>query len=355
MDTHFAPTDEFAYMPPEFDSLRPRWLSFGAGRVALVAPNRPPLRKLTGVFSPAFHWPGNFEVGPRLKDMDMLGVERQLLNPEFSQYCYETEPRLMAAMCRSANSAFGNVIKQHPDRFIGCAVLPTQDMPATLEELHRVYEAGFPTIFMKAPQGGKNFGDVHFWPMYEFAERHDMPILVHATNQDLGAVTHTERLGEHWGVWVGMMSDLLVSICSLIYDGVFDTFPNLRICFAETGATWIPWALDRLALSYEVDLGSRAKTRKHPTEYFDSNIYVTVDPIEKDLGHLCTRIGSSNLMLGTDYPHGDITGRGRGPEQLDRIRATHIDLLLEREDLTLEQKEDIAYKNALRFLGDRIN
>ncbi len=355
MDTHFAPADEFSYMPEEFKPLGPRWLPFGAGRVALVAPNRPPLKKLTGVFSPSVHWPGNFDADARLKDMDFLGVERQLLNPEFSQYCYETEPRLAAAMCRSANMAIGKVLKQHPDRFIGCAVIPTQDIMATVEEVDRAFEAGFPTIFMKAPQGGKNFGDVHFWPLYEFANAHNMPILVHATNQDLGAVTHTERLGEHWGVWVGMMSDLLVGVCSLIYEGVFDTFPNLRFCFAETGATWIPWALDRLALTYDVDPRSQTKTKKHPTEYFDSNIYVTVDPTEKDLGHLCGRIGSKNLMLGTDYPHGDITGRGHGPQQLDRIRATHIDLLLEREDLSTEQKEDIAYKNAIRFLGNRIN
>lgn len=113
--------------------------------------------------------------------------------------------------------------------------------------------------------------------------------------------------------------------------------------------------LDRLALTYDVDERSRSKTKRHPTEYFAENIYVTVDPTEKDLGHLVDRLGSKNLMLGTDYPHGDITGRGRGPNQLERIRATHIDLLLEREDLSQEAKEDIAYRNAIAFLGDRIN
>lgn len=352
MDTHFAPTDEFDYVPDEFRPLTPRWLPHGGGRVALVAPNRPPLKKRSGAFSPSARLPGDFDIDARLRDMDALGVEKQLLNPEFSQYCYETEPRLAAAMCRSANTAVGKLLKRYPDRLIGSAVVPTQDSRASVEEAERALEDGFPTLFMKAPQGGKNFGDLHFWPLYEFAHQHDLPIMVHGTNQDEGCITHAERLGDHWGVWVGMLSDCLVCICSLIYDGVFDAFPNLRFCFAETGVTWVPWMLDRLSITYDVDQRSRGKTKKHPTEYLASNIYLTVDPTEKALGQLCDRMGSKNWMLGTDYPHGDITGRGR---RLDVLRSTHIDLLLEREDLSQEVKEDIAYRNALAFLGGRVN
>jgi predicted TIM-barrel fold metal-dependent hydrolase len=355
MDTHFAPKDEFEYMPAEYRHLAPRWLSYGSERVALIAPARPQPAPTSGVFNPDVHLPGNFEVEARLRDMDALGVERQLLNPEFSQYCFEIEPRLAAAMCRSANTAFGKVLKQHPGRFVGCAVTPTQDIRAAVEEAERALEAGFPTLFVKAPQGGKNLGDLHFWPLYEFANDHHVPILVHATNQDLGAATHTERLGAHWGVWVGMLSDFLFCVCSLIYDGVFDAFPNLQFCFAESGATWLPWTWDRLALTYEVDEKSRGKTKRHPTEYFGSNIWVTVDPTEQSLGHLVERFSSKNLMLGTDYPHGDITGRGHGTDRLGDIKRTHIDLLLEREDLSHEAKEDIAYKNALRFLGERVS
>ena len=352
MDTHFAPTDEFAYVPDDIKPLMPRWMPSGEGKVALVAPNRPTPNKLSGAFNASVRLAGDFDVDARLKDMDALGIEKQLLNPEFSQYCYEVEPRVAAAMCRSANTAVSRALARHPDRFIGCAVIPTQDISASVEEAKRSLEAGFPTMFMKAPQGGKNFGDPHFWPLYDFANEHRMPILVHATNQDLGCITHTERLGQYWGVWVGMMSDFFVCVCSMIYDGVFDAFPNLKVCFAESGATWIPWFLDRMSLSYDVDRGSQNKTKKHPTEYFATNLYFTIDPTEKDLGNLCQRVGSKNLMLGTDYPHGDITGRGRSLEMLKR---THIDLLLEREDLTQEAKEDIAYRNALTFLGDRVN
>jgi predicted TIM-barrel fold metal-dependent hydrolase len=117
----------------------------------------------------------------------------------------------------------------------------------------------------------------------------------------------------------------------------------------------MPWIWDRLALSYDMDVPAKTRTKKHPTEYVLSNIYLTVDPTEESLGHMCQRFPPVNLMLGTDYPHGDITGRGHKPDKVGVLRATHIDLLLEREDLTQEAKENIAYKNALTFLGGRVS
>src|SRR5688500_17920607 len=99
MDTHFAPLDEFSYVPDEFKDLTPAWLPHGQGRVALVAPGRPQPSKRTGTLLPRVRPRGDVDADVRLKDMDALGIERQLLNPEFTQYAYETEPRLAAAMC----------------------------------------------------------------------------------------------------------------------------------------------------------------------------------------------------------------------------------------------------------------
>jgi predicted TIM-barrel fold metal-dependent hydrolase len=352
MDTHFAPDDEFAYAPQEFQALAPRWVPQGDGRVVLVAPGRPEPTTRAGAFNPSVRLPGNYDVAARLKDMETLGVERQMLNPEFSEYCYETDPRLAVELCRSANIAVAKVLKTYPDRFLGSAIVPTQDSVGAAEEAQHAIELGFHSLFMKSPQGGKNFGDRHFWPLYEVAHRHQVPICVHGTTLDPGSSIKPGRLGAHWGVSVGMLTDFLVCVCSLIYDGVFDAYPNLRFCFAESGATWLLWLWDRLALTYQEEPNSRAKTAKHPTEYFASNVWVTVDPTEQGLGYLCERLGSKNLMLGTDYPHGDITGRRR---DLGALRSTHIDLLLQRDDLSPEAKEDIAYRNALRFLGDRVN
>ena len=234
-------------------------------------------------------------------------------------------------------------------------MIPTQNIKASLEEAKRAFDAGFQTFFMKAGQRGKNFDDQYFWPLYDFANEHNVPISVHANSRDWGSVADPKRMGQSWGFFVATLADYLTIICSLIYSGVFDTFPNLRFCLGEAGATWLLWIWDRLAVTYDVDPGSRKVAQKHPTEYLLSNIYVTVDPTEASLGHLCERIPPKNLMLGTDYPHGDITGRGHDPDKVGMLRRTHIDLLLEREDLSQETKEMIAYKNALEFLGGHLH
>lgn len=355
MDTHFAPADEFDYVAEDLKHLTPQWYPHGQGRVALTVPNWPKQPRISGTMVPHKRFAGDVDPDLRLKDMDRMGVEKQLLNPEFGQYAYETEPRLMAEMCRSSNQAIHKAIKAHPDRFIGSATLPTQNMKLTLDEAERCMDAGFQTLFMKAAQGGQSYDNQYFWPLWDFANEHNVAISVHANTRDWGGVVDATRMGASWGFFVGTLSEYCAISCSMIYSGAFDVFPNLRFCLAEAGATWLVWLWDRLVLTYDVDLNSRERCQKHPTEYLQSNIYVTVDPTEESLGHLCQRFPPKNLMLGTDYPHGDITGRGRAADKVGTLRATHIDLLLEREDISEEAKEDIAYKNALTFLGGRVN
>lgn len=357
MDTHYAPEDEFEYVSEELKHLTPQWFNHGQGRVALTVPNWPRQPQIRGLMAPHKRFLGDIDVDSRLKDMDRLGVDLQLLNPEFGQYSYETEPRLMGEMCRSANMAIGKAIKAHPDRFIGSTVLPTQNMKMTLDEANRCLDAGFQTLFMKAAQGGQNYSAQYFWPLWDWANENQVPISVHANTRDFGGVIDASRLegGGGWGFFVGTMSEYCVIACSMIYGGVFDVFPNLKFCLAEAGATWLLWLWDRLVLTYDVDTNTHGLCQKHPTEYLKSNIYVTVDPTEEALGHLCQRLPTKNLMLGTDYPHGDITGRGRAADKVGALRSTHIDLLLEREDISEEAKADIAYRNALEFMGGRVS
>jgi predicted TIM-barrel fold metal-dependent hydrolase len=355
MDTHYAPPDEFAYVAEEFKYFTPGWLPQGQGRVAMTTPNWPKPPRMAGLMLPHKRFAGDFDVDSRLKDMDRMEVEKQLLNPEFGQYSYDTDPRLMAEMCRSANLAIGKAIKAHPDRFIGSAVLPTQNMKATLEEAERCLDAGFQTFFLKAAQGGQGYENQYFWPLWDLANDQNVAISVHANTRDWGGVVDANRMGGSWGFFVGTLAEYCAISCGMIYAGVFDVFPNLRFCLAEAGATWLLWLWDRLVLTYDVDMNSHEKCKQHPTEYLKENIYATVDPTEESLGHLCQRFPPKNLMLGTDYPHGDITGRGRAADKVGALRTTHIDLLLEREDISEEAKEDIAYRNALTFLGGRVN
>src|SRR4051812_19487190 len=104
MDSHFSPIDEFDYVAEDVRLMAPAWLPQGKGRLALVTPASEPARR-TGSHAATIRVPGNFDPEIRLRDMDAMGIERQLLNPEFGAYSFEVEPRLASEMCRSANFA----------------------------------------------------------------------------------------------------------------------------------------------------------------------------------------------------------------------------------------------------------
>src|SRR5437588_2542 len=84
---------------------------------------------------------------------------------------------------------------------------------------------------------------------FDIANRHKVPISVHANTRDWGTVTDPRRMGNSWGFFVATLADYLTITCSLIYSGVFDVFPDLKFFLGEGGATWLLWAWDRLALT----------------------------------------------------------------------------------------------------------
>ena len=108
----------------------------------------------------------------------------------------------MAEMCRSANLAIGKALKAHPDRFIGSAVLPTQNIKATLEEAERAYDAGFPTFFMKSWPGRQELRRPVLLAALGFRNEHNVPISVHANTRDWGTVCDPKRIGDGWGFFV---------------------------------------------------------------------------------------------------------------------------------------------------------
>lgn len=351
LDSHIAPKDQWDGVPEEFARFRPLQIFDRLGRTVLVNPARSqgdarPTVSGAATFElkkpPSMGW---FDPDIRLRDLDQLGVDMQMLNPNLSPFAYEIEPKLAAALCRSSNQSIAAIVKKHPDRFLLSAILPTQDVGASLDEARRCLDLGCHAFVLKTSQGGKNFDHHDFWPIYDLAERENMGIILHPTSLDLGCVAQPGRLRMPWAQTAAFLAEYLVSLCSLIFGGVMDSYPKLRFCFQEAGATWIPWFLDRLDNTYDSDEAAR-RSAKLPAEYFESNFFFTVVPTERALGYQCAEVSSRNLTLGTDYPHTDITGRFKAGAAFVNTK----ELLLQREDLSQEAKENIAYKNAWRFL-----
>ena len=99
----------------------------------------------------------------------------------------------------------------------------------------------------------------------------------------------------------------MINLTDMIFSGLFDTFPTLRIAFLEGGCSWVPFMMDRLDYEYDAIQGAKMRKRlkKRPSEYIadGDNFWVGVELGEKGLKYAVDAIGSGRIMYASDYPH----------------------------------------------------
>ena len=230
-------------------------------------------------------------------------------------------------------------------RLKGVALLPMQDPPAAVAELRRAKkELGFIACMLAANGLTKHLGDRSYWPIYEEAERLDMPLAVHGGNHagygmDTFAVyTPINGLGHPFGQMVAMSS--------FVFHNVFDEFPNLRVAFLEAGSGWVGLWIDHMdrTYGYHIDLDPSGKPYKlglaKPSDYFTTGrVFVGCEGSEASLPAQIKRVGNGLFMFASDFPH----------EVSAKDCLHEIDEILEYPELTEDDKRAILYRNAESF------
>jgi predicted TIM-barrel fold metal-dependent hydrolase len=260
------------------------------------------------------------------------------------------------AACRAYNNWLHEKFTSKTQRIKGMALVPIQDTEAAVAELRRaVKELGM--VGAMLPSNGEgikgHFGTKIYWPLYEEAERLNVPLAVH-----VGALHHLgmDTIGVYYPVHaLGHPFGLMAQAAAMLSYGVFDRFPKLRVAFLEGGATWVPFFMDRLDRSYshhlQVDVDSQFLSSSHPevmaSEYFRRHvkkrrIFVGFDCDDRGLGFAIKEAGNEAFLFATDFPH----------ESFDAKPCRHeINELLEREDINRTDKEAILATNAKKFYG----
>ena len=251
-------------------------------------------------------------------------------------------------VARAYNNWFADRFYRVSPRLRAVALIPLQDVPEAVKELRRaVTELGMVGAVLTANNGElgirKGLGHPDFWPVYEEAERLNVPLAVHgAPSFNLGINFFTQFAQTH-----AMEHPLaqMIQLTSMVMEGVFERFPRLRMAYLEAGAGWVPYIMDRLDRSYEVWAGAKYREfsewlKKKPSEYIKSGqIYFSCEGGEKSLIHAVERIGHRTLLFASDFPH-----------ETNIQRAKHeIEELLERPDLSDEAKRGIFHDNIVRF------
>jgi hypothetical protein len=202
-----------------------------------------------------------------------------------------------------------------------------------------VTELGLVAIAV-ATQGMKeHLGSSSFWPIYEELQRLDVPLCVHnRRNGPQGDQRFDSFLYMHT---VGRPVETVIQFVGLMYGGVAEAFPRLRIGFLECGVGWVPYWMERMDEEWEKrgEIEAPLCVRK-PSDYVrDGNWFFATEPEEGMLPYVADRIGVEKILFASDYPHWD----GIFPHVVSTIRG--------REDISEEAKERILGANAQRFYG----
>jgi aminocarboxymuconate-semialdehyde decarboxylase len=338
-DTHFTPLDAFADLDPKFAEHGPRVVALPTGRYRIDYPARAP-------FVPEHIKPlrvngrpkSDFEIEPRLAAMAQDGFDMQVLIPNNSPFYYDVDAKMGANVGRSFNKAISRILRRYPNKFIGIAATPLQNVELAIAEAeYAIKELGLHSVIIYQNINGKDLDSESLWPFYEAVEKMGVPLSVHGV--DSGPLIGVDRFARfNLDVCLGFPFEVFTAISALIFSGVLDRFPTLKFGFFEVGIGFIPWLLDRLEMAYDARPAARERAKRRPKDCFD-NFYFSLGSEDSTLPDVVKRIGSTRLMIGSDYPHPD----GTSPNTVSMLRA--------REGLSQRDIDNLLGGTAAEFFG----
>ena len=279
------------------------------------------------------------DVPTRLSDMDKEGIETSVLFPTGGfNITHVPEKDYAAAFCRAYNNWIASVCAESP-RLKGIALVPFQDVPAAVEEADRAITKLALVGVTVATFGMKeHLGQPVFWPIYEELQRLNTPLLVHNSRSGpAGEIRFDTFLFKHT---VGRPFETLLDCAALVYGGVPERFPKLRIAFLECGIGWVPYWMDRMDEEWEKRQAEAPLLKAKPSEYMTrGNWFYATEPEESTLPYAIDRIGDDKVVFASDYPHWD----GMFPRVVSTIR--------ERKDISESSKKKILGENAKKLYG----
>jgi aminocarboxymuconate-semialdehyde decarboxylase len=211
----------------------------------------------------------------RIEDADRHDVGVQVISTVPVMFSYWTKPDDGLYISKFLNDHVSSVVQKHPDRFIGLGTIPLQAPTLAIKELERcMKELNLAGVQIGSNVDGRNLDSLELFPIYQAAVDLGAVIFVHPWDM-LGE----SRMTKYWLPWlVGMPAETSLAIASMIFGGVFEKFPALRICFAHGGG------------SFSANLARL------------QHGFIARPDDKLTLKFIIDRFGEDKVALGTDYP-----------------------------------------------------
>ncbi len=234
----------------------------------------------------------------RMRECGQHHVDVQVLSTVPVMFSYWAKPLDCLEVSKFLNDHIAEIVQRYPKRFIGLGTIPMQEPELAIAELERCKKIGLAGIEIGSHVNDWNLNDPNLFPIFEACQDLDMAIFVHPWD-----MMSKEKMERYWLPWlVGMPAETSLAICSMIFGGVFERLPKLRVAFAHGGGSF-PATISRVEHGFNVrpDLCA-IDNNVNPKEYLGKFWIDSLVHDNKVLDYVVDLFGSDRVALGTDYP-----------------------------------------------------
>ncbi len=268
----------------------------------------------------------------RITDYESYATKVQVVCTIPVMFSYWAKTADCVSLSQFLNDHIAELVQRYPKNYIGLGTIPMQDTEEAIKELERIKSIGLVGIQIGSNINDENLSEEKFFPIFEACERLSLAVMVHPW-QMMGF----DSMKKYWLPWlVGMPAETSRAACSLIFGGVLERLPNLRICFSHAGGSFLP-TIGRIEHGYNcrpdlVAIDNPINPREYLGKFWVDSITHDLDALK----YILKLQGSNRVCLGSDYPFplGDL----------------EIGKFIEESDLSASDKANIFHNSTLEWL-----
>ena len=279
----------------------------------------------------------------RVKDQDLDGVQAEVIYGVLGASMRLNDDEAAAELVHIYNSWLADFCATKPDRFAGIASIPSHDTAVAVHEVEAVAARGILRgVEIAVTHDMDPLFNPRWEPLWAVIEESGLPVHFHTIGprmpydyEGMSALERRQAFAVHITSFQLAMSKYIMEV---IYGGVLEAHPKMKLVVGESGIGWLPYVLEHMDLEWEDQFADLTLTKK-PSEYWREQCFATYQSDRVGL-RLVDVIGVDNVMWGSDFPHPD----GVWPDSLDFIER-------EFEGISTEIRQKITCDNAARLYG----